>query len=245
MKEPAKRLLGGHIFGTLTREEQRELHQAALDDQEVFDALADDEPLREALADPVLRRELLELLDKPTVTDRLRAWLNQPATLGHLSGATAALFLALAGWQLLAPKPTKGVPGGATAPTPLTAAPSDWRVAFFALPLRSVVPGSIQGEPPAFRVTVGAAANVLVLERNPDGGVEQLFPAPGGSSAVGPDKQVAVRASMAPGAHRVRLLVCPPDVEPLSLDSRSLPVLGMRLSIVERTYTVSAGGRAH
>jgi hypothetical protein len=242
MKQTAKRLLGGHVFGTLTQEEQRELHRTALDDQEVFDALVDDEPLREALADPVVRRDLLELLDKPTILDRLRGWLSQPATLGHLSAATLAMFLALAGWQLVPQRATKGVPVAA-APTLPAAAPADWRIAFFTLPLRSVIPGRIDGDPPAFRVTAGAAANVLVLERNPGGTVEQLFPPPGGSSAVGPDKPVAVTASLAPGAHRLRLVICPPDVEPLSLDSRSLPTLGARLGVVERTYTVSAGGK--
>ena len=244
MKHPAQRLLGGHVFGTLTKEEQRELHRAALDDQEVFDALANDESLREALADPAARRELLEVLERPTLKERMLAWLHQPATLGHLSVATAVMFVAFVSWQLVAPQPIRGVLAGATAPAPQGAAPAHLRIALFTLPLRTVIPASIQGEPPAFRLAVTAAARALVIEKTPDGRVEQLFPAPGGGSAIDPREGIAFAASRQPGVHRVRVLICPLDVEPLSLDLRSLSALSTRLTIIERIYEVRAGGQA-
>jgi hypothetical protein len=243
MKHPAKRLLGGHVFGTLTKEEERELHLAALDDQEVFDALMDDQPLREVLADPALRRALLGVLDRPTLMERLRGWLLQPATVGHLSAATTAMFVAFIGWQLVVPQPIPGVNTGPTPPTPLAAAPGDWRVALFTLPLRSVIPGSIQGEPPTFHFVVTAVARGLVVEKKPNGRVEQLFPAPGGSSAVEPNNGIEITASQEPGVHRLRLLICPPDVEPLSLDLSSLSALEAGLTVIERTYVVGAGGQ--
>jgi hypothetical protein len=244
MKHPAQRLLGGHVFGTLTKEEQRELHRAVLDDQEVFDALMDDEPLREALADPSVRRELLRVLERPTLRDRLREWLHQPATLGHLSVATSVMFVAFIGWQLVAPQPIKGVLAGGTAPASQGTPPADLRIALFTLPLRTAIPASIQGESPAFRLTVAAAARALVVEKKPNGRVEQLFPAPGGGSVVGPSEDIAVTASREPGLHRLRVLVCPQDVEPLSLDPRSLSALQTRLTVIERTYEVRAGAQA-
>jgi len=243
MKNPAQRLLGGHAFGTLTKEEQRELHRAARDDQEVFDALMDDEPLREALADPSVRRELLGVLERPTLRERLREWFQQPATLGHLSAATAALFVAFVSWQLVAPQPIRGVLAGDTAPASQGAALADLRIALFTLPLRTAIPASIQGEPPAFRLMVAAVARALVVEKKPNGSVKQLFPAPGGGSAVGPSKEIAVIASREPGVHRLRLLVCPQDIEPLSLDARALSALETRLTVIERTYEVRAGGQ--
>src|SRR6185295_2971338 len=111
------------------------LHRAAIDDQEVFDALLDDEPLREALADPSVRRELLGLLERPTLKERLQEWFQQPATLGHLSGATAVLFVAFVGWQLVAPQPIRGVLAREVAPASQGTAPVDLRIALFTLPL--------------------------------------------------------------------------------------------------------------
>lgn len=240
MKHPAQRLLGGHAFGTLTKEEERELQRAALDDQEVFDALMDDEPLREALADPAVRRELLEVLERPTLMDRLRAWLHQPATLGHLSVATAVMFVAFVGWQLVAPHPIPGVQAGTPAAAAASGGPSDLRAALFALPLRSSIPASLRGEAPVFRLTVSAPARALVVEKKPNGSVEQLFPAPGGGSLVDPRAGFSFTASGGAGVHRVRILLCPPDVEPLSLDPRSLSALAARLTVIEHTYEVAA-----
>ena len=240
-KHAAQRLLGGYAFGTLTPDEQGELRRAALDDQEIFDALVDDEALREALADPAVRRELLEALERPTLRDRLRRWLHQPATLGHLSAATAVMFVAFVSWQLVAPVPIRGTFASGTAPkaTP----PTDVRMALFGLPLRSAIPGAIHGEPPAFRLSIAAPARALILEKTSTG-VAQLFPAPGGGSAVNPEEGLAFAASRQPGVHRVRVLLCPMDVEPLSLNPRALSVLEARLTLIERTYEVPAGGQA-
>jgi hypothetical protein len=240
MKHPAQRLLGGHTFGTLTKEEERELYQAALDDQEVFDALVDDEPLREVLADPAVRRELLECLERPTFADRVRAWLHQPATLGHLSVATAGVFVAFVGWHFVAQHPIAGVRPGVGSAASQGAVPADLGIVLFNLPLRTSIPANVQGEAHVFRLTVSAAARALVMAKKPDGSVEQLFPAPGAGSAIGPEAGISFNASRDPGVHRVRILICPPDVEPSSLDPRALFALAERLTVIERTYEVAA-----
>jgi len=240
MKHPAQRLLGGHAFGTLTKEEERELQRAALEDQEVFDALMDDEPLREVLADPAVRRELLGVLERPTLLDRLRSFLHQPATLGHLSVATAVMFVSFVCWQLVAPQPLRSIQAGAPAAASAGGGPADLRAALFTLPLRTGIPVRLEGQAPAFRLTVSAPARALVVEKKPNGSFEQLFPAPGGGSVVNPRAGISFTASGGAGVHRIRILLCPPDVEPLSLDPRSLAALAARLTIIEQTYEVAA-----
>ena len=243
MTNPARRLVGGHAFDTLTKEEKRELYRAALDDQELFDALVEDEALRDALADPAVRRELLDVLEKPTLVERVRAWLHQPATLAHLSVATAVMFVAFVGWQLVAPHPIRGVSAEGSSAASRRTTGADAHAALFSLPLRVAIPANVEGEAPAFAFTAAEAARALVIERKPGGRKQQLFPAPGRGSAVRPAERMQVTASAETGVHRVRFLLCPPDVEPLSLDAHALSALQGRLTIIERTYEVSAGGQ--
>jgi hypothetical protein len=243
MTNPARRLLGGHAFSTLTREEKKELYAAALDDQELFDALVEDESLREVLEDPAVRRELLAELEKPRLMDRVRAWFGQPATLAHLAVATAVVFVAFAGWVLVAPDPLRGVRGEG----PAAASPGmdlrDPRAALFVLPPRVVIPARVEGEAPAFVLTVDASSRVLIAEKETGGRVQQVFPALGQGSAIGAGQAIRVTTSVKPGVHRVRFLVAPADVEPLSLDGQALLSLRGRLTVIERTYEVDEGGR--
>jgi hypothetical protein len=62
-REDIEKLLGGYATGTLTKEEQQALFEAALDDQELFDALAREQALRDLLRDPAARDRLLAALD--------------------------------------------------------------------------------------------------------------------------------------------------------------------------------------
>ena len=54
----SREYLGAYASGTLLPAEERRLHEAALEDQELFNALADEVMLREALADLVFRQRL-------------------------------------------------------------------------------------------------------------------------------------------------------------------------------------------
>ena len=53
-----RELLGPYASGTLSPDEERRLHEAALDDQELFEALAEEDRFREALEDEVFRERL-------------------------------------------------------------------------------------------------------------------------------------------------------------------------------------------
>jgi len=234
MKKPAKGLIGGYATETLDDEERRLLFEAACEDQEVFDALVDEEPLRELLRDTAARRELLAALEQQTLADRLQAWFRQPATLGHLAAVAGVVLAAVIGWQIVAPP----IPGPREA-----ARSSDLREALFALRPNVTLPATLEGDPPRFRFTVGRDARVVVVERRPDGAFDQIFPSPGASSAVAPGTSTEATATLVPGAHRVRLIVFPPDVEPLSLDSSSLFAVEARLTVIERTYRVGPGGQ--
>ena len=76
--DEVRALLGGYATGTLTPEEQQRLFDAALQDQDLFDELAREQALKEAFDDPAVRRELLEVLDRPSWRDRFAAWLRWP-----------------------------------------------------------------------------------------------------------------------------------------------------------------------
>jgi hypothetical protein len=90
-----RKLLGGYAAGILTEEERRALFEAALTDQDLFNELAREQALKEVLDDPGARRQLLAALEeKPSLVDRLRAWMGRPvAWVAAGSLAVAALLV--------------------------------------------------------------------------------------------------------------------------------------------------------
>ncbi len=100
-----EKLLGGFAADTLTPEEKQQLYSAALQDQELFNSLADEQALKELLADPVVRRRLLQSVQKtrPT-TDRGLSpslnWFRHPAGLAWVGGLAAAIFAVVLGTTL-------------------------------------------------------------------------------------------------------------------------------------------------
>jgi hypothetical protein len=106
-REEVQKLLGGYATGTLTRDEQRALFEAALEDQQLFDALAKEQALREILDDPFARRQLLEALDPAREPFWVVAWrwLPRPAVLAAAGGLAGALIVAGLLWR----RPTKPV----------------------------------------------------------------------------------------------------------------------------------------
>jgi hypothetical protein len=236
MTDSRRDLLGGYVFGTLTTEEQKTLVEASLDDQELFDAMVEEEPLRELLADRTVRREALAVLEKPTGWERVRAFFRRPPTWVDLAAAAAAVFLAVVlvrvSWQ----------------PPPRSAAsPAAVYEQIFALSPRVVTPARLevverpQAELPGLlSIEVAAESAVLVLERETDGSIVPLFPTTAREAVVRPGQRLRVTTSAAPLPSVVRLVVFPPDVDPLSLDPGALRALEGRLTLVERE--VAAGG---
>jgi len=97
-----EKLLGGFAADTLTPEEQQQLYSAALQDQELFNSLADEQALKELLADPVVRRRLLQSLEKTrSTTDRDPVswldWFRRPSGLAWAGGLAAAVFAVVLG----------------------------------------------------------------------------------------------------------------------------------------------------
>ncbi len=99
-------LLGGYATGTLTPEEQQLLFDAALQDQDLFDELAREQSLKEAFDDPAARRELLDVLDRPSWRDRFAGWLRWPIPVaaGVVAAAGIATVLIL---RSMAPHPVE------------------------------------------------------------------------------------------------------------------------------------------
>lgn len=92
--DEARHLLGGYATGTLTREEQLALFEAALQDQELFDALQREEALRETLLDGGTRAGLLQVLQAEPRRRRFSGWWAWTAAASAIAAViTVALLL--------------------------------------------------------------------------------------------------------------------------------------------------------
>ncbi len=121
------KLLGGFAVDTLTAEEKQQLYSAALQDQELFNALADEQALKELLADPVVRRSLLQALQKSSSTVASSPWLDwfrRPAGLAWAGGIAAAFFGIILGTRIYQDSVKKVGPSVATEEATHTAAPA-------------------------------------------------------------------------------------------------------------------------
>ncbi len=95
-----EKLLGGFAADTLMPEERIRLYTAAMQDQQLFNAMADEQALKELLADPLVRRRLLQALQKPVPSDAGGSsswwnWIRRPAGLA-LAGGVAVAIVAVA-----------------------------------------------------------------------------------------------------------------------------------------------------
>lgn len=97
-------LLSAYAAGTLTDAERDRLFQKALNDQTLFDALADEESMKAALASPLVRKQLLRLLNdleqKPQPVPPPNRWLW-----ASLATAMVIGLLSVAYWPRQAEKP--------------------------------------------------------------------------------------------------------------------------------------------
>ena len=274
-----RHLLGAYATGTLSPAEERRLHAAALDDQQLFDALADEELLREALADRAFRqrlqRRLRELNERSSrsLASKFADWFRQPVV---LAGAAVAAMALVIGTGVLLKTQGPGGPGAglepATRPSGIeelpsappsagtegislerlwdSARPSQVGGVELGLNRSGTTPRYAVGDPIRIGFRVRRAAAVALLSRSPDGAVTQVFPNRQWSSpVVRANERVVVpsagqgysRVAGPRGRHELRLLVFPPDVDPLQPGAaeRERPV------VVEQQYLVvgSQGGQ--
>ncbi len=87
MADSADDLLGGYATSTLTKEEQKQLFAAALENQELFDRLVDEDALREAFDDSNTRASVLSALKESPRRSFLWSLVSLQA------GAVAAVML--------------------------------------------------------------------------------------------------------------------------------------------------------
>jgi hypothetical protein len=95
MTDDVRKLLGGYATGTLTEAEQKELYEAALQDDALFAALADEHALKEMLDDSTVRAQVLQATEDPrfSVIGALREWFEHPKSKALV--ATGAVLLAV------------------------------------------------------------------------------------------------------------------------------------------------------
>jgi hypothetical protein len=259
MSDP-RRLLGGYATDTLTEAERRELLLAALDDQELFDAVLQEDGLRELLEAPGAREQVLSTLEQPTRWERLRAWLQRPATFADLAVLAATLVIGVVGYRIfLGYEPHEGG-RAAAARSAVVVAPATL-ARLLALPPHEAVPAGLElqggtaekisrvtpGETLVLRATLRGPAQILVVAERPDGSALQVFPAAGEPPVVvaapregGPAvRLLSVRAASIPGRHRLRLVVAPADVDLRASATADVDRVADRLSLVDLTYEVT------
>jgi hypothetical protein len=177
-REDIEKLLGGYATGTLTKEEQQALFEAALDDQELFDALAREQALRDLLRDPAARDRLLAATDGA----RSRWWWGaqwwRPVAVAAAMAGVAAFGVFLSRQNVRAPQPMTvaqvrppAIPPAepAPAPAPPKAQPRKAKVAAPAAEAPAVVAALRPAEPGPrsaaetrqFAVAGGAVGGVL------------------------------------------------------------------------------------
>lgn len=266
-----RELLGAYATGTLLPAEERLLHEAALDDQELFDALADEDLLREALADPVFRqrlqRRLRELRGRSSrsLSFPLADWLRRPMVLAGAAVVAIALVIGTgvlrkmrdldgfgpglqpatrpSGVEELPSRPMDGADRTSLERLWERARPSQIAGVELVLDRSGTVPRYATGDPIRIGFSVQREAAVVLLSQDPNGFVRQYFPNQRRSSPrIGANERVVVpgagqgflRVSGPSGRHALRLLVFPPNADPMQLGTPG----SERPLAVEREYQV-------
>ena len=259
MTHETRHLVAGYATDSLGEAERGELLHAALDDQALFDTLVEEDGLRELLQDPAARQEVLAALEEPRGWDRVRAWFERPATLLDLGAVATLVLVALAGYALLAIRPTPSTRTPASAARPMGAPLSAQHVAWLlGLPEQQAVPAGIEiamrpdtvlapGEPIHLRVSLRAPARVALLEQQADRPGTQAWPGLGQAPALVPRprsggpaiQELSLETPAEEGPHRLRLVVAPAELDLGALAPEALAGVASRLTIVDLRYQVT------
>jgi hypothetical protein len=194
-------LLSGHAAGTLTPEEKKRLHEAALKNQAIFDAMAEEEPLRAALTSSLAKQGLLRALQKIEATREplhlhTQAPVEIPKSNKWLWGALAACL----------------VVGAATVAYWPSSKNEIREVAIATEPEPVAVPAPLPEEKPTPKSR--AKAPVVTLEKREAKSIEQA-PAPAAPAADSARQEIAEAASNSFGersAPVAKLASAPPPI---------------------------------
>lgn len=179
---------------------------------------------------------------------------------GELAGVAAVVllaavvFLMVVGYDPAPPPPTANIaPGAAQRLMALPLTRDGRRTA--ALDLEGARPEETvarqEGGAVRLSFTVQRAGRAMVLEERSGIQIVQLYPLPGRrSKIVNPGETVQITdpsgnelvITEPRGLRRARLILFPPDVDPLNLQPTELARLSRRLIVVERTYWAGRRG---
>jgi len=183
---------------------------------------------------------------------RFRRWIGQGSTWGELAGVAAVVLGAVVVALVLFDRPSgsrgpvasiaPGVASRLMSLGPQTRIPASLDLAG-SVPGEELVLGEGAGVDLTFRVDVPARA--LVLEDRAQIHLVQLYPAAGQASGVlEAGQRVRVTASDGgplvivdpPGDRRVRLVVFPPEIDPLTVQPTELGRMASQLTVLEVRY---------
>jgi hypothetical protein len=191
---------------------------------------------------------------------RLRAWIGESSTWGELAGVAAVVLGALVVALILFDRPS-GTRGPAASISPGVANRLMSLRPLARIPASFDLAGAVAGED--LLLTEGSAVDLtfqvevpsraLVLEDRARQQLVQLYPPAGrGTALLEAGQRVRVTASDGgplvitnpPGERRVRLIVFPPEVDPLTIQPTELGRLGSRLTVAEHRYEAVARGES-
>lgn len=190
-----------------------------------------------------------------------RQWISRSSTWGDLAGVVAVVLAALVLALVLFGRRPAGPHGPAATISPgvaqqlMSLGPREGIAA--TLDLAGAVPGEdlvlTEGAGVDLSFRVEAPARAVVLEERARRHLVQLYPPAGrGAEVLKAGQRVRVTASDGgplvivnpPGARRVRLVVFPPEIDPLTLQPSELARLGSGLTVLERVYSAAWRGES-
>ena len=93
MRDDIRKMIGGYATGSLSEAEQKELFEAALDDQDLFDELMREQALKEMLDQPGAKPRLMAALEKKHPVRRPLVWMAAAAMVALAVGITTFTLL--------------------------------------------------------------------------------------------------------------------------------------------------------
>jgi hypothetical protein len=261
------KLVAGYGTNTLNDAETARLWHAAAEDQSVFDAIMQEQDMRDLLDDYVCRKRVLDSLRRDRAGWLARFTFVRPSAWAF-AGAMAATVLIVATLRYgkverpeeytvaLSAGPSismrdLGIQRRSTADNaadPVLALPPQHAIDVdFGINKGGARPVYRPGEPMRMGFKVKTGANVVVVETRADGSEVQLFPnfyissprVPANQQVlIPPAGQGDMQVEGTAGPRRVRVLVTPPDVDPLKLDRSGMSALAGRVTVMEREYLV-------
>ncbi|MCK6683614.1 MAG: DUF4384 domain-containing protein [Thermoanaerobaculia bacterium] len=241
-------LLLRYATGALSKEEERQLFQDALDDQNLFNELFVEDGLRRILDRPEFRRRIQLVLERePATTSALwllsRGWFLMAATL--LLAATVALFFVSHRRQ----EETRGFsPFLSPARSIFSLELSNSEMVRLVLDRTGKEPVYRAGDVIRIGFRTEFDAHVALFEKDASGRIRRLYPAAADFGLVKKDQSVLIppegepdsTVSGLPGPRHLRLVAVPASESPDLRDVRKLALQARRGAVGELVYVVSA-----